>query len=271
MQPTRVTTPDGVAIAAYEWGNPRGPEILFVHGFSQSHLSWLRQVTDAGLATAFHMVTYDLRGHGASDKPMDKQSYAADQLWADDLATVIGATRLKRPLLVGWSYAGRVIADYLRTYGATELAGINYVDAGCSTDSELFGPELRLLNRGMQSDDLAVNIGATRRFLRACFEQQPSSDDFETMLAFNMVVPARVRAHISGSTSDTTEALSQLTCPVLVTHGKKDPLILPTMGEFIAATVKGANLSIYDSAGHAPFWEDAPRFNAELAQFARSA
>jgi non-heme chloroperoxidase len=56
-------------ISAQDWGNPDGPEILFIHGFSQSHLSWIKQVTNSDLAKEFHMVTYDLRGHGNSDKP----------------------------------------------------------------------------------------------------------------------------------------------------------------------------------------------------------
>ena len=34
-----VKTPDGLTISAQDWGNPNGPEILFIHGFSQSHLS----------------------------------------------------------------------------------------------------------------------------------------------------------------------------------------------------------------------------------------
>jgi pimeloyl-ACP methyl ester carboxylesterase len=91
------------------------------------------------------------------------------------------------------------------------------------------------------------------------------------MLAFNMVVPTLVRVHILGRAPDTTETLSQLKCPVLVTHGRKDPIILAAMAEFIAGTVNGAKLSLYDGAGHSPFWEDAPRFNAELAEFARAA
>ena len=27
-----VKTPDGLTISAQEWGNPNGPEILFIHG-----------------------------------------------------------------------------------------------------------------------------------------------------------------------------------------------------------------------------------------------
>jgi non-heme chloroperoxidase len=59
-----VKTPDGLTISAQDWGNPTGPEIVFIHGFSQSHLSWIKQVTNSDLAKEFHMVTYDLRGHG---------------------------------------------------------------------------------------------------------------------------------------------------------------------------------------------------------------
>ena len=47
-KPITVKTPDGLTISAQEWGNPAGPEILFIHGFSQSHLSWMRQ-TDGEL------------------------------------------------------------------------------------------------------------------------------------------------------------------------------------------------------------------------------
>jgi non-heme chloroperoxidase len=73
-KPITVKTPDGLTISAQEWGNPAGPEILFIHGFSQSHLSWIRQV-DSDLAKEFRIVTYDLRGHGNSDKPLDPAHY----------------------------------------------------------------------------------------------------------------------------------------------------------------------------------------------------
>ena len=69
-----VKTPDGLTISAQDWGNPTGPEIVFIHGFSQSHLSWIKQVTSE-LAKEFHMVTYDLRGHGNSDKPFEPERY----------------------------------------------------------------------------------------------------------------------------------------------------------------------------------------------------
>ena len=127
-KPISVKTPDGLTISAQEWGNPQGPEILFIHGYAQSYLSWMRQ-TDSDLAKEFRIITYDLRGHGNSDKPLDKAPYHDNKAWGDEVKAVMDAAGLKRPVLVGWSYAGRVISDYVTTHGADRLAGINFVDA----------------------------------------------------------------------------------------------------------------------------------------------
>src|SRR5215472_15639432 len=138
-QPIPVRTPDGLSIAAQAWGNPGGPEILFIHGFMQSHLSWARQ-TGSDLAREFRMVTYDLRGHGDSEKPLAPERYRSGQAWADELAAVIAAAGLKRPVLVGWSYAGRVVSDYLETHGGAGIAGINLVNARINSDPRYAGP-----------------------------------------------------------------------------------------------------------------------------------
>ena len=75
------------------------------------------------------MVTYDLRGHGDSDKPLDAAFYRESSRWAQELDSVIAGAHLQRPALVGWSYGGRVICDYLLSYGDDSIAGINFVGA----------------------------------------------------------------------------------------------------------------------------------------------
>ena len=264
-----VKTPDGLTIAAQEWGNPAGPEILFIHGFSQSSMSWMRQV-EGDLAKEFRIVTYDLRGHGNSDKPVEPERYRDSKAWGDEVQAVIDAAGLKRPVLVGWSYAGRVISDYVTTHGADKIAGINFVDASIKFDPALVGENLKNLPL-MASDDLATNIAATRTFVHGCFSKQPSADDFETMLAFNMMVPAKVRAGLSGRPLDATEVMSKLKIPVLVTHGAEDRNAKVGVAKYTASVIPGAKLSIYEGIGHSPFYEDATRFNTELGAFVRSA
>ena len=268
-KPLAVTTPDGLTIAAQEWGNPNGPGIVFIHGFSQSSLSWMRQ-TNSDLAKEFHIVTYDLRGHGNSDKPLDAARYRDGKAWADEVQAVIDAAGLKRPVLVGWSYAGRVISDYVTNRGAAGIAGINFVDASIKFIPEYVGDNLKNLPL-MASEDMVTNINATRVFLHGCFSKQPSADDFETMLAFNMMVPPKVRAGLGGRPLDATAVMSKLTIPVLVTHGAEDKNAKVDTAKFTASTIPGAKLSIYDGVGHSPFYEDAPRFNGELAALVRAA
>jgi non-heme chloroperoxidase len=265
-----VKTPDGLTISAQDWGNPNGPEILFIHGFSQSHLSWIKQVTSSDLAKEFHMVTYDLRGHGSSDKPLEFERYKTGKYWADELHAVMDATGLHRPVLAGWSYGGRIMADYLTTHGSAKLAGLNYVDAGQKGDPSFFGPNLRNLPL-MASEDLATNIAATRVFVRGCFSIQPTQEEYETILAFNMMVPPKVRLGMSNRSLEVDEMLRSLRLPVLVTHGSEDKNSNLIAAEYTAKMIPGAKLSVYQGIGHSPFFEDALRFNSELAAFVRSA
>jgi len=265
-----VKTPDGLTISAQDWGNPSGPEILFIHGFSQSHLSWIKQVTNGDLAREFHMVTYDLRGHGNSDKPFEPERYKDSKAWGDEVQAVMDATGLKRPVLVGWSYGGRVMADYLKTHGTAKLAGLNYVDAGQKGDPAFVGPNLKNLPL-MASEDLAINIAATREFLHGCFSKQPTRDEYEVMLSFNMMVPPKVRLGLSNRPLDIDDLLKSLKLPVLVTHGSDDKNSNLIAAEYTAKMIPGAKLSVYQGIGHSPFFEDAPRFNAELATFVRGA
>jgi pimeloyl-ACP methyl ester carboxylesterase len=268
-----VRTPDGVEVAAYEHGNPQGPAILFIHGYMQAALSWDRQTRDPDLAREFRMVAYDLRGHGMSGKPEGDAFYKPGKVWADEVKAVMDALALRRPVLVGWSYGGRVMGDYLNEHGAGAIGGMNWVCATSSVaDASRFGPGGRHNGPNTSgSADPATAIRSTVAFLRDCVEVQPSAGDFETMLAFNMMVPRHVRLALQGRPLDIDAALRALSLPVLVTHGEQDKLVLPSMGRYTAGVVPGARLSLYQGIGHAPFWEDAPRFNRDLPELARTA
>lgn len=265
----RVTTPDGLAIAASLWepqAPPSGPDLLFIHGFSQCGLCWSEQVAGPQLAH-LRRATYDFRGHGASDKPLEAVFYQEAGRWAGELAAVIHQAGLRRPLLVGWSYAGRIICDYLAAYGAGAISGIVFVAGVVSNEKRFFGTCNRLM-RQMCSPDPATNVAATRAFLRACFAREPERDAFETLLGLNMLVPPQVRAGMFGRPADYDRLLAGLDLPVLAVQGARDIVVAPAMAEHIAATVSGARLELFAQAGHAPFQEAPEAFNAALARFA---
>jgi non-heme chloroperoxidase len=258
-----IKTPDGVAIAAQEWGCASGPEIVFIHGFSQNHQCWKKQI-ESELAESFRMVTYDLRGHGDSDKPLDAAFYRESPRWAQELDSVIAAAHLQRPVLVGWSYGGRVICDYLVIYGDGSIAGINFVGAATKNPENAPG---RALIGAMATADASENAGRTLAFLNACTALPVSADDLDGMLAANLLTPVEVRSYMSGRPTPYEEALRRLRVPVLVTHGDKDQIVPLNVGQYTASVVSDAEASFYPESGHMPFWEEPMRFNRELAAF----
>jgi non-heme chloroperoxidase len=267
-----VTGGGGLRLHVREWGNPDGPPILFIHGWSQNHLCWVNQYESA-LRDEFRLVAYDLRGHGMSDAPLEPEHYTDGALWADDVAAIIDQLRLDGPVLVGWSYGAFVICDYLRTHGAGLITGIEFVEGavklGENAFGTLIGPGFLEHFADLTADDLPTNISAMRAFLRACLAKPIAAADFETALCWNMVVAARVRAALAAREIDDDDVLRALDVPLLVTHGRADSVVLPAMAEHVLATCPTAEASWYDGVGHAPFLEEPERFNRELAALTR--
>ena len=270
QKPMMVAGGGGTKIAVYEYGDPNGSEILLVHGFSQSHLSWSKQY-NSPMMQKFRMVAIDLRGHGASEKPTNAESYNNSKVWADDINAVIKAKNLKKPIIVGWSYGGFIISDYVREFGDSNLGGIDFVGAATQLGTEdaksQFGPGLEPVGR-MLDPRQELNIPATAQFLRLTTTAPLPAEEFEQAFAYNMAVSPEVRLGLLSRKIDGNDALAKITVPVLISHGQKDIMVLLASGDYIASKIKQATKSYYSDAGHIPFMEDPERFNRELAEFA---
>jgi non-heme chloroperoxidase len=264
----RVTTPDGVTVAVQDWaheGAPRKAELLLLHGFSQAHGAWLHQVTSP-LAAEYRLVTYDLRGHGDSDKPTAAHFYREPERWAGEVNAVIDQSGLQRPILVAWSYAGRVALDYLSVLGDAGIGGLVMAGATANSDPKMMGPAVGLLQE-MTSDDDAVALEGTKALLRASVAKPLPPEEFDYMLRYNQSVPATIRANLAGRPADYASALRSVSVPTLVMQGMLDPIITPAMAAYTAQQVPGAELLCYDDLAHMPFWESPQRFNTDLAEF----
>jgi pimeloyl-ACP methyl ester carboxylesterase len=264
----------GLRLHVREWGRPDGPPILFIHGWSQNHLCWAKQYESA-LAGEFRLVAFDLRGHGSSEAPLEPGHYTDGRLWADDLAAIIAALRLERPVLVGWSYGAFVIGDFLRAHGADGVAAIQFVEGAVQLGEAAFGT---LIGPGFldhfahaTSDDLPTAIWAMRSFVRTCLATPLPPEELETAVCWNVVVPARVRANLAARELDYDDVLRALTVPLHVTQGEADTVVLPAMAEHILGVCPTATASWYAGVGHAPHLEAPERFNRELAELTRAA
>jgi non-heme chloroperoxidase len=262
----------GLRLHVREWGKPDGSPVLFIHGLSQSHLCWARQYESA-LAEEFRLVAYDLRGHGMSEAPLEPEHYTDGALWADDVAAIIQQLGLERPVLVGWSYGGFVICDYLRAHGQDRIAAIDFAGAvvtlGAAAFGTLIGPGFLDHFPDATADDLPTNILGMRALVKGWPARPYPAEEVETLLCSAMAVPARIRANLAAREIDGDDVLRALRVPLLVSHGRADTVVLPAMAEHVLATCPTAEASWYDGVGHTPFLEEPERFNRELAALTR--
>lgn len=93
---TWVRSADGTALAVYEYNqDAQAPTVVCVHGYPDNHTVWDGVV--AVLAERYRVVTYDVRGAGASDTPGSRNGYRLDRL-EEDLAAVADTVSPDEPV-----------------------------------------------------------------------------------------------------------------------------------------------------------------------------
>lgn len=96
----------GTELQVYEWGDRDRPAILLAHGIQDFALT-LAPVAEA-LAADHRVIAYDLRGHGDSAHP---GIYTMAHHVAD-LHSVFVDSELERPIVIGHSLGGQVVAQW---------------------------------------------------------------------------------------------------------------------------------------------------------------
>lgn len=258
----------GVDLHVVETGDPDGRPALFLHGFSQSLHSWTAQL-DSDLGADLRLVAMDLRGHGRSDKPRD--AYGDSALWAEDVAAVVSELDLSEFVIVGWSYSGLTVLDYVEVHGTDDLAGANLIaiahEIGPEANAEFLDPGYLELMSGMTSTDAAESVEALSAFVRRCVGRELTDEEFYHMLGYNAVVPPYVRAGLRDRETYHEDTLDDLDVPVWFTHGEEDRVVYVGNTEVQMEFVSDGRLSVYPDAGHSPFWENPERYNRELGEF----
>jgi non-heme chloroperoxidase len=273
---TTVAGAGGVPLNVVETGRPDGPAILFLHGMSASYLAWLPQLRST-LGDRYRLVAFDLRGHGGSGKPWRPEDYADSRLWADDVAAVIAAKQLHRPVVVAWSYGGHVLMSYVRHYGTGNVAGIDFTGtlAGLLTIERQPGPETDRLLEGSKrraSADLEQNIRGYREMVAGYTVQPLPRELDEATYVSGLLHPSYVRRAQAGVLPTKNEDLvPKLDVPVLLSMGRADREWPIDRCEDLVKSLRAATLSVYENAAHYPSAEDPERFDRELDTFARRA
>ncbi|MDQ3578004.1 MAG: alpha/beta hydrolase [Actinomycetota bacterium] len=260
-----VTSGKNTRIAVRVAGEPDSPPIVLVHGWGQSGEVWSAQVDD--LARDHYVLAPDLRGHGESDEP--ETGYDDPAAWADDLAAVLDLAG-SPAIVVGWSYGGLVVTDYVRERGCVDLAGIVLVGAlteiGRDRPGGVIGPAMRAALPDILSADPGVAIPAVMTLTAGMTADPMSGAEIQRAVGRTLRVSPRVRKALFRRDVDSAEVLAGITVPTLIAHGTEDAVVHPSAAEYAAGKIPGALTRWFTAAGHSPFAERADEFNRALRE-----
>jgi pimeloyl-ACP methyl ester carboxylesterase len=99
----------GTKIAYFESG--AGTPIILIHGLhSSANINWVLPGTFKLLAQDHHVVAFDIRGHGDSDKPNALEDYGPQMV--DDVIRLMDHLKIPKAHLVGYSLGGIIALNF---------------------------------------------------------------------------------------------------------------------------------------------------------------
>jgi len=241
---------DGVHVYYEERGV--GPAVLLTHGYGATLRMWDRQM-DA-FADRYHLIAWDMRGHGQTDSPEDRAAYSHEATVAD-MAAVLDACGIDAAAIAGLSLGGFMSLAF-------HLAHRDRVRALMLFDT---GPGYRKDRSREQWNRYAEETA------RAFESQGLAAVGTSAEVAVAEHRSARGLAHaargmLTQRDARVIESLSCIEVPTLVLAGSNDKPFLPST-DYMAATIPHATKVIIEGAGHAPNIEKPDTFNDAVASF----
>lgn len=244
---------DGAGIAFNVRGE--GPvSLLFMHGWAGSGSYWDDVLAELDLS-GLRAITYDLRGHGDSDKHVGGFTYDTIAADASAVADAAGASRF---VVVGFSMSGK-FAQYVTCAHPGRVLG-QVLIGGCPAGEIPLPAEVRSDWSGRAGD------AARLREVTAAYVTNPvAADVLDRWASAAAKVPAAVLEESLRICADVSFAdrLAAIRVPTLVVAGLHDPIFPPdVLRHGMQAVIRGARLVVVDSNHDIPI--EAPRVLAGL-------
>lgn len=232
--------------------------VVCVHGNPTWSVLWRDLIERVG--DRYRVIAVDQLGMGWSDRP-GPRTYAQR---VADLAAVIDALEIEGPLVVaGHDWGGAVSMGWAVDAG-DRVAGMILCNTGIAVPAGRRAPWLiRLAASGPLTDaacrrtrvfvdgTLALSLGRldrpTRQALRAPYR---SADRRASIADFVADVPFTDDHRSAADLARVAASLSDLTCPVLLTWGARDPVFDDSFANDLATRMPHADRHRFATAGH---------------------
>jgi pimeloyl-ACP methyl ester carboxylesterase len=244
---------DGLTVRSQVGG--QGPAVLLLHGWGGAIESFAPVLDD--LHRSHTVVAFDLPGFGKSSLPPTTWG-SAD--YAHLTLQVMERLKLERAHLIGHSFGGQVAMQLAAT--APERVGklVLVCSAGIRTRPTLATRLKRAAAR--LAKGLAAYGGRIGARLRAAIYRQVQSRDYANA---GPLRPTLVRV----ITEDLTPLLPRIQSPTLVVWGAQDRDVPLAAGQVMERLIHGAQLVVFENAGHFAYLDQFDRFRLLVGRFLR--
>jgi pimeloyl-ACP methyl ester carboxylesterase len=243
---------NGLYINYYRFGIDEvpksGPPVVLAHGITDSGQCW-GQVAGL-LVESYDVISPDARGHGLSDKP--EQGYGPRE-HAADLAGLIGALEIEKPVLIGHSMGADNVAMFASVYPDLPRCLIledppwnAAADEPTPQEAAQHTDEWRGEIREFQSHSFAEMIEIAR-------DSNPHwpEGEYPPWVDAKLHVDLRALDFVT-SRVPWTEFVSSITCPVLLITAdpEKGAIVTPQVAEEVCSMNSNIEVVRIEGAGH---------------------
>jgi pimeloyl-ACP methyl ester carboxylesterase len=248
---------DGVTLAYIDTGNPTGPPVVLIHGYTDNARDWVPVLPY--LSKRLRLILVDIRGHGKSSKP---ECCYTRLDFAYDIKLLLDALSIRRADVIGHSL-GSIIAQTFAEYWPERTGRVVLISStggrppGSTAPPQFdFAAEIRKLKDPIDPDS---------PFMIAWWDSPtPVNPDFiRRQRQDAAAIPLKVWLAVldealPGATTytDLQSTLPRLKAPSLLIWGSKDPLMEEPVRKTLRDALPGAEVKIFEGLGHNPFWED---------------
>jgi pimeloyl-ACP methyl ester carboxylesterase len=255
-----VALPNSETLAYVPLGDPKGPPVVLIHGYTDNARDWVPLVPY--LSPRFHLILIDIRGHGRSSKP---ECCYTRLDFAYDIKLLLDALGIERADIVGHSL-GSIIAQTFAEFWPERTRRVVLI---ASTGGPRPGAPARkpAYDYAAQIRQLKEPIDPDSPFMIEWWSS-PTPVDPEFLRRQRRdaaAIPLRVWLAVLDQAlmDDLQRTLPRLTAPTLLIWGSKDPIMDEEQRATLREALPQAQVKIFEGLGHNPFWED-PRGCAEV-------
>ena len=240
----------------------KGPPIVLTHGFQSSMFVWT-PVLDS-LAKRFQVISWDLRGHGDSEKPAGPYRI---QNFSDDLLGLLDALKLDKANLIGHSMGGRTSVLFAMEHG-DRLDRLMLVAASAGAPSGAYRERFESLLRIAQEEGMEAVLAhrLTQGFIPPALREGPFAEEYRERYLKNTPETYTATANALFTMPDLTGRLGEISSPTWICYGENDAGPL-TFNEIFLKRIPDCSGAIIPGSDHFPMWDNTDTFLSKLDSF----